>query len=230
MIYDIVIVGLGGTGSYLATPLSRYLISQNMEFKLTLIDGDKYESGNIDRQDFSTNHIGENKAKYHFIKLQQLFNNKHESFYYIDNYIGEKDLEYIMHEGGYMFICVDNHFFRKIADERILSMENFIIINAGNELMDGNVQIVSVVNGKNITKKSLISRHPELANSNDGDRSLMSCDELSEMEGGGQIVVSNMMAATLMLTYFMKIIKEPVKSYETFFDLNTLAMRSVDVK
>ena len=53
---NIFIVGVGGTGSFLMPVVMRYLASRtdvNKELLIKIIDGDKYDEGNISRQEFA---------------------------------------------------------------------------------------------------------------------------------------------------------------------------------
>lgn len=53
------IIGAGGTGSWLAASLVRLVGPDNV----VLVDGDKLEARNLDRQLFQREHIGQNKAQ-----------------------------------------------------------------------------------------------------------------------------------------------------------------------
>lgn len=230
---DISIVGLGGTGSLLAEPLIRFMYSKKMIGKITFIDGDKYEEGNIDRQSFATSYIGTNKAEYAHTKFTRMFDDFASSFHYIDRFIGKDDLAKIATDGGAMFCCVDNHFFRKIADEHVSTLKNFLLISAGNEMVTGNVQTVQMLNGENITKHTVRSRHRDVETAEPAeDRSEMSCEQLAALPGGGQIIVANMMAATLMLSHFISFALRADKRdfYESFFDCKTCTVSSRELK
>jgi molybdopterin/thiamine biosynthesis adenylyltransferase len=227
------IIGLGGTGSYLATPLIRYIHSQQIAFsRIIFADGDSYENKNLDRQEFMTSWIGENKARYAQQKHSKLFPEMAKGFAFMDEYIGADNIENIMVEGGVMFICVDNNYFRKLADEQAKNMNHFTIINGGNGMLDGQVQIVQYQNGKNITKETLTSRHREIGDATkQDDRTAMSCEELAALKGGGQIVVANMVSAAIMLGYFIDYIANNQKRsfYETFFNCKDMTFRTVEV-
>lgn len=225
------IIGLGGTGSYLTTPLIRYVRSKALIDKIIFADGDKYDEGNIHRQDFMTSYVGENKAKYSYMKHCSLFPELENKFEYIPKYIGIDNLDRVMHEGGAMFICVDNYYFRKIADDKAKSMNDFILISCGNEYWDGQVQTVQMSDGKNITNETICSRHSEISEATTGDRSVMTCEEVAALPSGGQIIAANMMAATLALCHFINVIENPAerKFCETFFDTKSVATRNVEV-
>jgi len=57
---NILVVGAGGTGSYAVPLLVKHL---GPEDRLTIMDGDRFEKKNIDRQLFSKIYIGANKAE-----------------------------------------------------------------------------------------------------------------------------------------------------------------------
>ena len=137
-----------------------------------------------------------------------------------------------MNNGDVMMICVDNYYFRKIADKAASKLRNYTIISGGNEKMDGQVQIVHWREGDNETRETLCSRHSEIEFATPNtDRSAMSCDELQNLPGGGQVIVANMMSATLMLCYFIDRVTKAFRThYETFFNCETFAMRSVEVR
>lgn len=217
----VAIIGLGGTGSILSEPLLRYMNSKSLIEKVMFVDGDKYEASNVDRQLFAAGYEGMNKAEYAHLKFTSLFPAVAENMTFIPKYLGEPDLEKVMPEGGVLFCCVDNHWFRRIADERCTKMKNFVLISAGNELTNGNVQIVQMLDGVNITKTSVCKKYSGIRTaSKDEDRSEMSCEQIQKLPGGGQIVAANMMAATLMLCYFMQYVESPDKRafFETYFD------------
>ena len=58
----ILIIGLGGIGGALAGPLERYLAYSGAGQELALVDGDRYESRNQDRQNITGIDNGRHKA------------------------------------------------------------------------------------------------------------------------------------------------------------------------
>ena len=86
---DITIVGLGGVGSILAERLCRFLnFSQDYESSILLVDGDKYEPKNYERQEFVG--IG-NKAETKAHELASRFSNI--EFDVFDSYINEDNVQ-----------------------------------------------------------------------------------------------------------------------------------------
>jgi molybdopterin/thiamine biosynthesis adenylyltransferase len=65
--YNFVVVGAGGTGSYLIRDLARLISVNNKQFKtnhtLTIVDKDIVEEKNLTRQNFIAPDVGKNKAE-----------------------------------------------------------------------------------------------------------------------------------------------------------------------
>jgi len=61
--YKIMIIGCGGTGSFLAHAIARIAHETDKEISITLVDGDTVEEKNIGRQNFYYTEIGQNKAE-----------------------------------------------------------------------------------------------------------------------------------------------------------------------
>ena len=63
-IHDTIFVGCGGTGGYLAEPLTRLLtFHPKASGRVTFVDGDAYDDGNATRQVFAVADLGRNKAE-----------------------------------------------------------------------------------------------------------------------------------------------------------------------
>lgn len=157
----IVIVGCGGTGSNLAPMLSRMLLKH----KILLIDGDRVEARNVERQTFQEFDIGMNKARALAKKLNSNFKNEHY-FYdnYIEDYVGLKqEMMKVYHHNHsfersiyddesklnnehneYIILigCVDNNATRAILEETYINLiDKCYYIDAGNESDYGTVLV-----------------------------------------------------------------------------------------
>lgn len=159
----IVIVGCGGTGSNLAPMLSRMLIRH----KILLIDGDRVEARNVERQTFQEFDVGSNKARALAKKLNSNFKNEH---YFYDKYIEnsielKKEILKVYHHNHsfersiydvnsetifnnehneYVMLigCVDNNATRRILEETYINMiDKCYYIDAGNESDYGTVLV-----------------------------------------------------------------------------------------
>lgn len=88
------IIGCGGVGSWLAPALVRLVGAHN----ITLVDGDKLEEKNLDRQLFSAADIGKNKAE----ALASLLNCKGHGGWYDASTFIHTDTDWLL-------CCVDNN-------------------------------------------------------------------------------------------------------------------------
>jgi hypothetical protein len=77
-------------------------------------------------------------------------------------------------------------------------MEDITVINAGNELSDGNVQLWVRENGINQTPP-ITFMHPEIVFRSADDRAAMTCQQAAALPGGGQLILANQQAAAWML-------------------------------
>ena len=193
----IIVIGCGGIGSHLLPPLVKYLNASDYTGILQLVDGDKYEDKNLDRQEFPSQLVSQNKAE----ALKMLYDKKYPDapmqILAFADYIGEKNVD-IISEDSLVLMCVDNHTCRRIVSKRCQELQNAILISAGNSSkLDGNIQIHRRFNGKDMTPP-IENRHPEIITEQDGDRTEMSCEVLAQIPGGEQVIFANVFAATLM--------------------------------
>lgn len=198
-ISSIVIVGVGGTGSFLLTQLMRFLNSRsdvNKGFEIIIVDGDKYEESNVGRQEFAHSRMGKNKADVQTEVYSKKFPELRITS--IPNYIGEENVKDIVRTNSIVFCCVDNHVCRRLLSERCQQLDDVLFISGGNEEFDGNVQAYFRCLGEALNFP-IEKRHPEIMNTEDGDRSQMSCEELSQLPSGGQFILTNAMVGTLMV-------------------------------
>ncbi len=70
---QIVMVGAGGTGSYLAQGLAKLIAGYKLDLKVTLVDPDFVEEKNCARQNFHTYEIGQPKAPSLAFRLNQQY-------------------------------------------------------------------------------------------------------------------------------------------------------------
>jgi molybdopterin/thiamine biosynthesis adenylyltransferase len=194
---QIIVVGCGGTGSFLIPPLCRYLSSLDYLEDIILIDGDQYSSSNIDRQIFDTNQTGINKAECQAAYILATMPKLKPNLQYIDVYVGLEELDEVLGENFIIFNCGDNNALRHNVEQICLKRQNAIHICCGNEMFHGQVQISMRQNNKQIFPP-IWDRFPQFKTL-EADRSKMSCEELSKLPSGGQVISANMMAASLAL-------------------------------
>lgn len=219
---NIKIVGIGGIGSNLVRFLGRYLNFLEEKVLVTLVDGDKYEEKNRDRQEFLEL---DNKAVATAAALASEFGNV--SFHSIPGYVTPENVEFLLEEKEIIFLAVDNHKTRKIVSEQCSKMENVVLISGGNDLTDGNIQVYIRREGADITPP-LTYLHPEIENPKDKLPTELSCEE--KAKSVPQVFFTNLEAAVAMCSAFYGIVKKSLGYTEVYFNLILNSRRSVDRK
>jgi molybdopterin/thiamine biosynthesis adenylyltransferase len=207
-----VVVGAGGTGSFLIPPLFRYLETyHNGEFRIKVLDGDQVEAKNLDRQIFDFDTILQNKVD----AVLKPYASKKARGYPV--YLSRNNIEEYIKDGDTVLICVDNFVVRAAIEDYVNTLENCIVINGGNEDSTGSCQTWIRKDGINLTP-AISFLHPEIRVP-DVDRAALSCQQAAALPGGEQLIIANMASALYMLTALMKIHREDVTITELHFDL-----------
>ena len=153
------LLGVGGTGTHLADPLSRLLIhhcpNNQQDFNFVIIDGDSYEEKNSERQLFDKSLVGKNKADATSQKLT------HAQITPIKTYINEHLFTQLIQsitrdESVLIILAVDNHATRKDVITAIdkKGLKNFVVISPGNSYSSGQAVVYSKWEG------DLLTDHP----------------------------------------------------------------------
>ena len=209
------IIGLGGIGSHLITPLFQYLnYNDNTLFnEIWLIDGDTYEPKNLARQVVVSL---ENKAIAQKKYCKEMYNKLNFSF--VDKYVNADNISNIIFDDDIVLLCVDNNKTRKLFEDYSKELENITIISGGNELTDGNILILQKVDGK-YTTPLFTDLHPELLNPTDKSPDELSCQELSE--SAPQISIVNATIADMMRRTLFAMTCRGIKYHEVFINCET---------
>ena len=217
------VIGCGGIGSWLIPPLARYLASVGFTGELRLCDGDKYDSGNTDRQNFPAQALGVNKAVVQAEKLR--YELPAMNIVSIGDYVVTANVGRVMAENSLCFAAVDNHPARKRLAEQLQSLKNGALISAGNEKIDGNACLYLRERGEDVTE-NLLTRHPEIATTTSGDREA-GCEE-QIASGEAQLLMTNFSAAHASLIVFYQLMNKGKRfgkrtltdvPQESFFDI-----------
>lgn len=221
----VVVIGLGGIGSRIVEPLARYLESTGTCRSLVLVDGDSYSSGNRDRQRMRATDVGMNKAEAQAVAVRPLFPGlsiSAKAWYVSDRNVGD-----LLEEDDVVFLAVDSHAARKVVSDACRRMRDVLLISAGNELTDGNVQVYRKSNGRERTPP-IEKHHPELRFPADRNAADLSCEERAARPGGEQIIFTNLTAAALALNAFYAATRATPKYAEVYFDIITNRARPVE--
>jgi predicted ThiF/HesA family dinucleotide-utilizing enzyme len=226
---SVVIIGLGGIGSWLVAPLTRYLAEQKYENEVYLVDGDHFSASNVHRQDTDTTELNVSKAEAMVSRvIQAVPALKLRS---MKEFVTESNVGFIK-DNSVVITAVDNHPARAVVARHADTLRNIVLLTAGNELYDGNVHITVKRDGV-YEKEPLLRRHPEIAEIKTGDRAKMGCAELIK-QGEPQLIFTNFMAASAVLNAFYLIWERPLYGgkrvlipQEVYFDLNKAAVAAV---
>lgn len=218
------VVGAGGTASYLLPGLYRYLASTyGDDFLLQIVDGDHVDEGNLARQAHDGASVGINKAR--ALATQYLPQTQG-----IAAYLGPKNIDKLIQNGTTVLITVDNFPCRKRIEQHAAKLRDVTVINGGNELHSGSVQLWLRQKGKDKTPP-IGFLHPEI--SMDGeDRATMTCAAIAKLPGGGQTAAANMQTAAFMLSGLITLDQRGDKMpwHELHFDISTGEIDAIDYR
>ena len=218
----IIIIGIGGIGSHLLLPLLQLINSDTFDARsasVILVDGDHYEEKNKARQIVTG--IGQNKAT----ATSEYYESQGFITDAIPEYLTPVNIQTIIREDDIIFLCVDNNATRKLVDDHIRRLHNVTLISGGNELTDGNVQIVIREDDKYITP-SLVSAHHEIDHPDDKNPDDLSCDELQHTSQP-QIGIVNAGIADVMRRMFFGLITNGIDYNETYVNFSNGNIRNV---
>lgn len=151
--FNIIVVGAGGTGGNLLKELGRFLKFYKKFWHLTIIDGDRVEDKNAERQPFGSMDTTQNKAAVMREGLIECFDLPENKITAIADYIDDvRDLHgaaTYCNEGSYyvqqkpeqviLVGCVDNHRARQVMHQYFYETDNIIYIDCANEFSKGEV-------------------------------------------------------------------------------------------
>lgn len=204
----IVIVGLGGIGSFLARLVTLFVSSlSDLRARILLVDGDTYEERNRERMEVPRL---ENKAAVLCDTLNAAFGRPKLFIRPVEDYVSQANVEELIQEEDTVFSCVDNHATRKLLSERCAKLQNVVLISGGNDGVEngqrgtrGNVQLYVRRDGRDQTA-SLTRYHPEIREPED-EVPGPSCSDL-QATTAPQIVFTNFFAAGAMGAAFHRLL------------------------
>ncbi|HJS83773.1 MAG TPA: ThiF family adenylyltransferase [Nitrososphaera sp.] len=237
-----VIIGAGGIGSWLAPAVARLLEYREQGSALFIVDGDSFEPKNKERQNFSR--LG-NKAQVLAYELQPQFD--HTVIIPMPNWIvdqlpkdegdGEDDaaededevtpgrplaIRSLLQEDDVVFAVVDNFSARKVIFDAAKDYKNIDVLTGGNDdQLFGSTYHYQRRDGRDVTDHPA-EYHEELLNPPDRNPGELSCQERAELEGGTQLLATNMAVAAWLLARVHHVIfedNEPAPQAEIMFDL-----------
>lgn len=231
MIRPYILVGAGGTGSILFPALLRYLESyhgnRDEQFTLTVIDGKEVAASKLHRQLFFGRYAGNPKAT----ALVEQYDADPKTVIAVPRYLDDTNIKGIR-ENAVVLIAADNFPVRARIEEHAKTLANVTVINGGNEMTDGSLQVYVRREGNDVTPP-LSQGHPEILRDDGRDPAALSCQQIAELPSGEQTIIANMMSATAILNAIRRVHDWESTSHapfppgeEVFFDMDTFAMRA----
>jgi len=224
-----VLVGAGGIGNWLAAGIVRLLEWKYPGSGLIIVDGDNYEEKNRERQEFTK--LG-NKAVVKAAELTPQFPNTTiipvPKWVVGDDFSGVADEESpkikaseLIRENDIVLAVVDNFAARSILFNAARNLDNIDVFTGGNDdELFGSIYHYQKRDGVEVTCHPE-EFHPEYLNPPDKNPGELSCQERSEIQGGTQLLATNMAVAAFILGRVQKTIVSNQSPDETeiFFDL-----------
>lgn len=214
------VVGIGGIGGMLLPPLVRFLRYHVPQCELTLIDGDRFEPHNAERQAFDE--LG-NKAEIVARRLLREF--PEMVIRAAPEFVTEETATRLIREHDVVCAGVDNHKTRKILSDRAGELTDVLVISGGNELTTGSVQVYVRKGGEDLTLPLANGYHPEIAAPQDhlpGEH----CEERLQREP--QLLITNNAVASSMLSALYAHLQGTLTYDYVYIDVLTNTVRPVN--
>ncbi len=194
MTYSLVVVGCGGTGTYFLKEFSRFIRKNRTIGQFILIDGDRVEEKNLERQSFQREDIGLNKAVVMADVLYSAFDIHWES---MNTYLTKpKQLVDLISYTPIIIGCVDNHACRLVLEEYFKKVPTCAYFDSGNEYQTGEVVFAYKANGKVISPLRSVW-FPDMLKGDLRSVTEVGCEELNAVSP--QHIVTNMLAGNILL-------------------------------
>lgn len=193
----VLLVGLGGTGSFLAEPLVRILRyhekTKDAPPDIIFADADNLEDSNLVRQLFPQDAVGLNKAEYQARRLAYLLPLAAYTDEYLDK-LGTKKL-LMKYKRPLVICCVDNHASRLAILEALTEMRcDFVWLSPGNGLNRGQAWLLARQEGQ-LYGRDPRKTNPEFAKPLDSIPRRGGC--MLNAVSTPQLITANMMAAAV---------------------------------
>lgn len=220
------VIGLGGVGSIVARYGAVLLASQaDYPDSLMLIDGDKFEPSNATRMWFG----GETGNKADVVKRQigTGIQPANLSIMAVPNYILGDNAHKIIVENTINLVCVDNFKTRKLISDHCRTLDNTVLISAGNDGVGpdatgversgtyGNCQWFGRMDGEDRCQP-IDKYHPEIANPQD---KLPTEDCTMAVMSTPQLLAANLMAASTIINSLWLTLTNKIHYTELSFDI-----------
>ncbi len=208
----VVVIGMGGIGSWLAPPLARLLNYSHPDSTLVIIDEDGYEPDNLSRQN------GRAFSKKAEVAVARI---RGEGF---NNLTVHPRVDILDHETAYIhlenrdivLLCVDNDPTRAIVSNHVQQFEEVMLISGGNdEKTSGMIQIHVRQEGRELTLPLANEFHPAIRAGDRPIRDIIGCQQAAEQNP--QRLTTNHLVATVMLMELDKLLRGIIPTYDEIY-------------
>lgn len=231
-VHRFVVVGAGGIGTWLTAGLVRLLEWKYPGSGLIIVDGDNFEAKNLERQDFTK--LG-NKAVVKAAELAPHFPrttiipvakwvvaDDHSGVTSADDDdAGKITARQLLRDHDIVFAVVDNFAARKILFDAATGLSNVDVFTGGNDDdLFGSIYHYQKRDGVEITAHPG-EFHPEYHNPPDKNPGELSCQDRAQIDGGTQLLATNMAVASYLLgrVHHILVSSQSPEQTEIFFDL-----------
>lgn len=220
--FDFYVVGVGGTGGYFVNLFARELAARDFEHTLCLIDDDRIESKNIERQPFFSSEVGQYKSVNLSRKVNSVYpKGKTRAF---AEYIEEPGrlLELFRKSDGIPVLigCVDNNHARVVFKQVFDATDTIFYLDSGNGEWSGNVVMGAKLKG-DILFPQVSTLFPEMLDTSESIRaSQEKCT--TRIASGVQRAGTNQFAAVILSNMASSILDGEPVSGPIFFNSSTL--------
>lgn len=241
-----IMVGAGGIGTWLANGLAPLLEYSAPGSTMIIVDGDHFEEKNKERQLFDG--MG-NKAEVLARELNSKFDytmiiplaawvvspevaeaykaEENEDENEEDAGVSKISASSLLEEGDIVYAVVDNYKARKELLDAAAQLNDCDVFLGGNdEHFYGGTYHYIRRNGEDVTQHPAV-RHEEFVNPPDRNPGELSCQERAEIDGGTQLICTNMAVAAWLLgrTKYVIIDGKQDENCDIQFDLGMAAAR-----
>lgn len=228
MLWNIVVVGCGGTGSAFLQKLARFQYSSDENIKVVIIDGDVVERKNLKRQNFFESNVNCSKAE----SIVQLAANSYGlEWNCINEYLIDKDqLDKAFNVNAntssvnVLVGCVDNHRARQVMEQWFSSINNGFYIDSANDEYDGEV-VIGVKADKFEVSPSRAYYYPDVLTDDSPSVVELSCEARNLSSPQHQLV--NDLAGNILMNVMCKIFKKEVPTGQIIFDCKDNTMKQL---
>lgn len=215
MHFDIMLIGVGGTGGCFFTKLVRFLSDiklEKIDITFRIVDGDFVEAKNLGRQPFTEDDIGKNKAIALASAAEEVLGVKVRAY---PEYLSPNNLSILdwsenrsMSSNNVRILigAVDNHACRKLLHQYFLDYNRFetlFYIDAANEFSCGEI-VIGKKQYRKIITPDRVHYFPDVMEDTGKPVYEMSCEELNQVLP--QHLATNSLAADNMFSYVVQVI------------------------